>query len=495
MQRSKRRSAEEKLLYRFYEPLVLLHILDKHGGLPVSRCPSQDHIASQLDLPELRRSFLNQLSYVCDYLKGGDTVTAIALESAPSGVTFWVTSNSQISKNTKDHLNGILELLRSLANFPSEKAKNVVEEQIAERCFAFSHKRLKAYQGFMQSNLGNCLSALSCSEDAEGQLLEMSLASLLMFLFTDEILVSWLQQFQSFGANIPQLCRFAYQQRHCQCMGLLQKHIRDERAILVETESKKQYFINTRHYIGRLGSPLKAAKVLVLAGCKLAKIFENFTIQTLPSAKPPIFPPPPDDLTTLDGMVKRMLPNDSKDILRYQESLAFMDRNFQIQNQLLDQYREKEFRPRVHAELHLLEYFHTNELEFEESDKYIGCSKPACYCCYHYICHHPGGFERPATHAVRYINWRPPEISCNAATERQQKVLINKMIADIRRDVLKQIDQRAGPSRWRPDTTTGITPSLDGESLVGGMKSCEWFFFIVEVVCASCCRYCCCSNL
>ena len=43
-----------------------------------------------MQLCELKRNFLNQLAYVCDYIKGGDTVTAIALEAQPPLVTFWM---------------------------------------------------------------------------------------------------------------------------------------------------------------------------------------------------------------------------------------------------------------------------------------------------------------------------------------------------------------------------------------------------------------------
>ncbi|CAG8973160.1 hypothetical protein HYALB_00008752 [Hymenoscyphus albidus] len=67
------RSPHDKLLHRLYEPLILLEVLDKYGGLPVSEFPSEVDATSNL---ELRRPFLNQLAYVCDFKKGGDTVTA-----------------------------------------------------------------------------------------------------------------------------------------------------------------------------------------------------------------------------------------------------------------------------------------------------------------------------------------------------------------------------------------------------------------------------------
>lgn len=47
-------------------------------------------------LRELRRTFLDQLAYVCHNIMGGDTDTAIALEAQPLGVTFWAASNNNV---------------------------------------------------------------------------------------------------------------------------------------------------------------------------------------------------------------------------------------------------------------------------------------------------------------------------------------------------------------------------------------------------------------
>ncbi|KAH6662693.1 hypothetical protein B0J14DRAFT_685223, partial [Halenospora varia] len=89
-----RLSPEDRLRSRFYKPLVLLHVLDQNGKQRISRCPLEDA------LRELRRTFLDQLAYVCDHIKGGDIVTAMALKAQPPGVTFWVASNDKLSMGT-----------------------------------------------------------------------------------------------------------------------------------------------------------------------------------------------------------------------------------------------------------------------------------------------------------------------------------------------------------------------------------------------------------
>jgi hypothetical protein len=163
-----RLSPEDRLKCRFYEPLVLLHVLDRNGQQRISRCPSEDPVAPQLQLRELRRTFLSQLAYVCDYIKGGDTVTAMALEAQPSGITFWVASNIELSTGTISFLRGILNTLQSLAFSGSEHSRTIIEDEIAQMCIDFNLKRIKAYQTLMQRPLQQCLATLRSSEESEG---------------------------------------------------------------------------------------------------------------------------------------------------------------------------------------------------------------------------------------------------------------------------------------------------------------------------------------
>jgi hypothetical protein len=64
---------KDRLLKRFYDPLVLLHVLDRNGKQSTPR--SLDiRDSSDMQLRELRWILLDQLAYVCDNIKGGDTV-------------------------------------------------------------------------------------------------------------------------------------------------------------------------------------------------------------------------------------------------------------------------------------------------------------------------------------------------------------------------------------------------------------------------------------
>ncbi len=257
-------------------------------------------------------------------------------------------------------------------------------------------------------------------------------------------------------------------------MRELRRHIGDEPAELGVPNSRRQAFLLTRHYIGRLASHLKAAKILTTAGWRMPNLFENFTVKTRPSP-PPSLPPPVDQQMTLNGIINRMIANDPQETLRYQEALESMGTKFDILERFLAKFQDENFRPRVHAELILLEYFHKNQLLFLDNDPFIACSKPACYCCYHYLSVHPGGFVRPASHGVRYINWRAPDLidETDQQEKNHQRDLMNMVITQIRLDARRQIEQRKGRSPWHPDSTTGMISSKAQDAFVDGASDIE----------------------
>jgi len=68
-----------KLYRRFYETLVFLDVLESVRG-PHNQ-PPKDSNNSRI---ELQRSFIRAIAIVCDFEKGGDTVTAAALQNTPA---------------------------------------------------------------------------------------------------------------------------------------------------------------------------------------------------------------------------------------------------------------------------------------------------------------------------------------------------------------------------------------------------------------------------
>lgn len=130
-----------KLLRRFYEPLILLSVLD-----PTRGAQRPDLITERgLDEPsKLWRNFLDQISWLCHSGAGGDTVTAVAAQKTVDHPCFWVAANSRSRHKAREHIAWLFEQLNRLCTDTSV-SKSQVEEAILARCIAFSAQRVRAY--------------------------------------------------------------------------------------------------------------------------------------------------------------------------------------------------------------------------------------------------------------------------------------------------------------------------------------------------------------
>jgi hypothetical protein len=127
-------------------------------------------------------------------------------------------------------------------------------------------------------------------------------------------------------------------------------------------------------------------------------------------------------------------------------------------------YNQIKSKTRVHAELLLVDRFEQTKANFLGSgEKYIGCSKPACYLCFAYIRHHPAQYATPSSHQKLYIGWRMPDIfsdephSGKRSINQEQTLL--KMIEEVRKDLQTEIDSRQPRIPYHADSTAGITSS------------------------------------
>jgi hypothetical protein len=69
-----------------------------------------------------------------------------------------------------------------------------------------------------------------------------------------------------------------------------------------------------------------------------------------------------------------------------------------------------------HAELQLAGTFSRfREMEFVDSDKNIGCRKPACYFCCNWLCINKHFYIQPATHHKIIPGCRGPDNALNEA--------------------------------------------------------------------------------
>jgi hypothetical protein len=155
---------QKRQLSRFYEPLILLHTLGStRGEHTCAALPIQDDV-SHRPTKDVRRKFLTELAYMCDYDKGGDTVTAIGLESTPQRCVFWVASNSC----PKGKIVPFLESLLASLKHKSATTATQGSEEIAEECIKFATPRVKKYKSHLNPLLRRCLAWIATTHQDEG---------------------------------------------------------------------------------------------------------------------------------------------------------------------------------------------------------------------------------------------------------------------------------------------------------------------------------------
>ncbi|PGH11239.1 hypothetical protein AJ79_04970 [Helicocarpus griseus UAMH5409] len=473
----------ERLLRRFYEPLVLLHTLGDVGGSRTnpassSSSPSPTDNSNNSDIRGFRRGFLDELAYVCDYDTGADTVTAIGLESASHGCVFWVASNTPPAAKLIPFLKILLQTLRraAIASVPYEKDA----EDIAKLCITFGARRIKRYRSLLSRELEGCAEYFETNKESL------------------QDLEQWLRRFCTPDPNdLVSICQFAFETGNSQEKQLLYQ-LSQEPSYRTNKDAIHHKFSKLHHYISRLAQHIHAANTLVSTAPNLTHLLDSYSIRAIPTPSRAEWLPPIDEAavrnkTLLDKVLVRMLPAKSPELGFYQQELRRMDETTQLSYRFLRPYTDPTIRPRVHAEIQVLEHFYSKGLCFEGSDRYIACSKPACYCCRLYFRHHPGNFEEPVSGGKIYLNWRPPDVSvitefggvdanANPAqgdndkqNQTLQRDILNAMIRDIRKDALREIIGKQDLSTYAGSASTAAErwPSTGVERKWNGVTGGE----------------------
>lgn len=153
--------SQERLLSRFHEPLVLLYTPGRtRGGHTNVAMPPREDLAN-LPLKDIRRMFLNELTYMCDYDKGGETVSALALQDTPQKHIFWVASNTGSKMKVVEFLNSLFTKVLHM-----EAAPNIPQlvAEVASQCISFATPRIKKYRSHLKPLLRRCISHLGARE-------------------------------------------------------------------------------------------------------------------------------------------------------------------------------------------------------------------------------------------------------------------------------------------------------------------------------------------
>lgn len=99
---------------------------------------------------------------------------------------------------------------------------------------------------------------------------------------------------------------------------------------------------------------------------------------------------------------------------------------------------EKSITTRVHAELQIADQFSRyRTMEFVDGDKYIGCSKPACYFCYNWLDNHKHRYVHPSAHFKIIPGCRGPDTGINHSGAAVLKEMYAKVAARLDQDIFE----------------------------------------------------------
>ena len=267
-----------------------------------------------------------------------------------------------------------------------------------------------------------------------------------------EGLGKWLRSILSHDDNLT-LCTFTYNSRHFPYLSRLQS-IRQEN--LLSPDITCDPFGLVRNFIGRLAHHIRASKELVKAVTDMGQVLESCEVSAVDhiTAVPP---PAPHGHTNLDGILNRMLGKGHDERLDIEHGLSKINDANLLFGRFLGKYRN--LKPRVHAEVLIIENFHRYQIQFTENDRFVACSKAACLCCEMYFKHHPARMIVPESHRNVWTNWGPPMIENFSKSDagRQQLHILNKVIHEIRDLVISQALGQSSVGHRRPDSKTEIT--------------------------------------
>lgn len=273
-------------------------------------------------------------------------------------------------------------------------------------------------------------------------------------------LSSWLQNFLDLrNKDYLTICHEARRRRKDPETEMLVRRSRDPGLA-------SQAFRKVRRSIGRLAAYVRAAEQLLEDGQQLEDLLDESLVRvvTTPTCVPRL---QPDDLTTLEGVVKRLFRDDDPHRATFSSQLSHIDEQMGLQDELLRQYDPKLAQPCVHAEIQMLHCFHDHHRAFFAADPYIAISKPACLCCKLYFRHHPAGFDEPDSHEKVCHDWGTIFLPGGKADPGWivQRDVLNLMAKDLRGEVVKEVERRRTTSEARfrhADTLTGLTASSRG---------------------------------
>ncbi|KAL4925949.1 nucleic acid/nucleotide deaminase domain-containing protein [Aspergillus undulatus] len=408
-----------------------------------------------VDLAKCRRDFMDAIAYFCAYNGSPDYVTAVALGKSETKVILWIASNAKVSGKVIEFLESdVLNVVQGLAHavtqgsLPPSKEERVTG--LLNRVLQFtSQKTFKYYRNAV--NTWKCI----CESWNTEEISEPDLA----------IFHGWFKRtFHKDGAmlekcDMPELACLCYAQRKKKTFDILGHFSSRSNEYSLDYE-------RLHKLLYKLSKHIMLFVKMIQATCSLRQVFQRgFVVQPIPASTPKPIPLPEPTNRAVEKIVTRIFPEEDERSQFYHYLDLFYNLNME---RIMESLREWEKdKIRVHAEILLIDYLDKTDGNFlDNNDKYVGCSKPACYLCYQYICQHPGNYTLPPTHQKVYHAWALPIVQANdrncSAKYEQHNRFLGRVAETLRSELRNEMRRQLAPRKFHPDSTAGASSVFDG---------------------------------
>lgn len=200
-------------------------------------------------------------------------------------------------------------------------------------------------------------------------------------------------------------------------------------------------FQDLAHYIGRLGATRAAVKAVVTAMEQCPSLRQIREIRVIKAPAQKVVTLRPEDVMSPYEMVRAIGEDTaSQNILDTRRALhELVERDLPSagnEDSLRRRMsRRKTIVTRVHAELQIADCFSRRKFDFVGGDKFIGCSKPACYFCYNWLSNHRHRYVLPATHQKIIPGCRGPDQEINDSGEAVLRDMYKRMDLSVGQDI------------------------------------------------------------
>jgi hypothetical protein len=225
---------------------------------------------------------------------------------------------------------------------------------------------------------------------------------------------------------------------------------------IIVQNAKVKVWRKIRHYLGRLGAWPRAIKIILEYWPTNPVLRRKFDVIAIPDPQALYWPHGKD--LDLVNVLCEAIPALNANVDRQQ-----IEARFPVLKTNPAKTTDKLISSRVaHAESALAD--HISQIEgfrFQGGDRYVGVSKPSCYCCCKYLAYHPLNLTPRQAHNKIYVKWSPTAFGNAENSVLSVTSAFMALGEHLRSEIERAVSDDGGSvgQSSRPDSVTDMTSS------------------------------------